>query len=58
MEDIIKKIEQYEAENKEKWIELMELDAEAMQLPMARLIGAMTSQIDIIKNEITWKTKK
>lgn len=52
MEDIIKKIEQFQSENKEKWIELMELDTEAMQLPMARLIGAMTSQIDIIKNEL------
>jgi cell division septum initiation protein DivIVA len=52
MENIIKKIEQFQDENKEKWIELMELDNEAIQFPMARLIGAMTSQLEIIKNEL------
>ena len=52
MEDIIKRIEQYQEQNNKKWIELMELDSEDMHLPMAKLIGAMTSQLAIIKNDI------
>jgi len=55
MENLIEKIEQYEIDNNKKWIELMKLDIEAMHLPMAQLIGAMTSQLEIIKNEL--KTK-
>jgi hypothetical protein len=52
MENLINKIEQYEIDNNKKWIELMKLDIEAMHLPMAQLIGAMTSQLEIIKNEL------
>jgi len=52
MENLIKKIEQYEVENNQQWIELMQLDIEAMHLPMAQLIGNMTSQIEYIKNEL------
>lgn len=50
--ELIKKIEQYQDENNKKWIELMELNTEDMHLPMAKLIGAMTSQLAIIKNDI------
>lgn len=52
MENLIEQIEQYEISNNQKWIELMKLDIEAMHLPMAQLIGAMTSQIEYIKNEL------
>jgi len=58
MENIIKKIEEYEIDNNQKWIDLMELHTNKMQIPMANLIGAMKSQLEMIKIELQWKTKK
>jgi len=52
MEDIIKKIEEYQLENNKKWEEIMTLDTADMSLSMARLIGFYQSQLEIIKNEL------
>jgi hypothetical protein len=58
MEDIIKKIERYQAENKVTYDTAMAKPFNEIVLDFAGLIGNLQSQLEIIKNEITWKTKK
>ena len=58
MENIIKKIEEYQAENKIKYDAAMAKPFNEIVLDFAGLIGNLQSQLEIIKNEITWQTKK
>jgi hypothetical protein len=58
MENLIKKIEEYQAENKIKYDAAMEKPFNEIVFDLAGLIGAFQAQLEIIKNEITWKTKK
>jgi len=58
MEDIIKKIEQYQAEHKIKYDAAMAKPFNEIVFELAGVIGAYQSQLEIIKNEITWQTKK
>ena len=57
MENLIKQIERFQADNKLKWDELMERPTNEMQIPMAQLIGAYQSQLEIIKIELRWHKK-
>lgn len=52
MEDLIKKIEQYQAENKIKYDAAMEKPFNEIVFDLAGLIGSLQSQLAIIKNEI------
>ena len=58
MENIIKKIEEYQAENKVRYDAAMEKPFNEIVFDLAGLIGNLQSQLEIIKNEITWQTKK
>jgi len=58
MENIIKKIEEYQAENKIKYDAAMEKPFNEIVFDLAGLIGNFQAQLEIIKNEITWQTKK
>ena len=58
MENLIKKIEEYQAENKIKYDAAMEKPFNEIVFDLAGLIGAFQAQLEMIKNEITWKTKK
>jgi len=58
MENIIKKIEEYQAENKVRYDAAMAKPFNEIVFELAGVIGAYQSQLEIIKNEITWQTKK
>ena len=58
MEDIIKKIEEYQVENKVRYDAAMAKPFNEIVFDLAGVIGAYQSQLEMIKNEITWQTKK
>ncbi len=58
MENIIKKIEQFQAENKVRYDAAMAKPFDEIVFELAGLIGNFQAQLEIIKNEITWQTKK
>jgi hypothetical protein len=58
MENIIKKIEQYQIDNKIKYDAAMDKPFNEIVFDLAGLIGNFQAQLEIIKNEITWQTKK
>lgn len=58
MENIIKKIEQYQAEHKVRYDDAMAKPFNEIVFELAGVIGAYQSQLEFIKNEITWQTKK
>ena len=58
MEDIIKKIEQYQAEHKVRYDEAMKKPFNEIVFELAGVIGAYQSQLEMIKIELQWQTKK
>jgi hypothetical protein len=60
MEDIIKKIEQYQAEHKVRYNAAMAKPFNEIVFELAGVIGAYQSQLAIIKLdlELEWKIKK
>jgi hypothetical protein len=58
MENLIKKIEEYQAENKVRYDAAMAKPFNEIVFELAGLIGNLQAQLEIIKNEITWQTKK
>ena len=58
MENIIKKIEQYQSENKIKYDAAMDKPFNEIVFELAGVIGAYQSQIEYIKNELQWQIKK
>jgi len=58
MEDIIKKIEQYQAEHKVRYNAAMSKPFDEIVFELAGVIGAYQSQLEMIKIELQWKTKK
>ena len=58
MENIIKKIEQYQAENKLRYDDAMKKPFNEIVFELAGVIGAYQSQLEMIKIELTWQTKK
>ena len=58
MENLIEKIEKYQAENKVRYDAAMDKPFNEIVFDLAGLIGNFQAQLEIIKNEITWQTKK
>jgi hypothetical protein len=58
MENLIEKIEKYQAENKVRYDAAMGKPFNEIVFDLAGLIGNLQAQLEIIKNEITWQTKK
>jgi hypothetical protein len=58
MEDIIKKIEQYQAEHKVRYDDAMKKPFNDIVFELAGVIGAYQSQLEMIKIELQWQTKK
>jgi hypothetical protein len=58
MENIIEKIEKYQAENKVRYDAAMAKPFNEIVFDLAGLIGNLQAQLEIIKIEITWQTKK
>jgi len=60
MEDIIKKIEEYQAEHKVRYDAAMAKPFNDIVFELAGIIGAYQSQLEMIKIELQWKinTKK
>ena len=58
MENLIEKIEKYQAENKVRYDAAMAKPFDEIVFDLAGLIGNLQAQLEIIKNEITWQTKK
>jgi hypothetical protein len=58
MENLIEKIEKYQAENKVRYDAAMAKPFNEIVFELAGLIGNFQAQLEIIKNEITWQTKK
>jgi hypothetical protein len=58
MEDIIKKIEQYQAENKVRYDAAMAKPFDEIVFELAGVIGAYQSQLEMIKIELQWQIKK
>jgi len=58
MEDIIKKIEQYQAEHKLRYDAAMIKPFNEIVFELAGVIGAYQSQLEMIKIELQWKIKK
>ena len=54
MDELILKIADYQLENDKEWSELIDCTAEERALKMARLIGSMKSQLEIIKIDIKY----
>jgi len=52
MEDIIKKIEQYQVENKVRYDAAMAKPFDEIVFDLAGLIGNFQAQLEIIKNEL------
>ena len=57
MEDIIKKIEQYQAEHKVRYNAAMAKPFDEIVFELAGVIGAYQSQLEIIKIELQWHKK-
>ena len=55
MEDIIKKIEQYQAEHKVRYDDAMKKPFNEIVFELAGVIGAYQSQLEMIKIELQWK---
>jgi hypothetical protein len=58
MEDIIKKIEQYQAEHKVRYNAAMAKPFDEIVFELAGVIGAYQSQLEMIKIELQWQIKK
>jgi hypothetical protein len=58
MENLIEKIEKYQAEHKVRYDAAMAKPFDEIVFELASVIGAYQSQLEFIKNEITWQTKK
>lgn len=58
MENIIKKIEEYQAEHKLRYDAAMAKPFNDIVFELAGVIGAYQSQLEMIKIELQWKTKK
>jgi hypothetical protein len=58
MENIIKKIEQYQAEHKVRYDDAMKKPFNDIVFELAGVIGAYQSQLEMIKIELQWQTKK
>jgi hypothetical protein len=58
MENIIKKIEQYQAEHKVRYDAAMAKPFNEIVFELAGVIGAYQSQLEMIKIELQWKIKK
>jgi hypothetical protein len=58
MENLIKKIEDYQAENKVRYNAAMAKPFDEIVFELAGVIGAYQSQLEMIKNELTWQIKK
>jgi len=58
MEDIIKKIEQYQAEHKVRYNAAMAKPFNEIVFELAGVIGAYQSQLEMIKIELQWQTNK
>ena len=58
MEDIIKKIEQYQTEHKVRYDAAMSKPFNDIVFELAGVIGAYQSQLEMIKIELQWQTKK
>jgi hypothetical protein len=58
MENIIKKIEQYQIENKIKYDAAMAKPFNEVVFELAGLIGNLQAQLAMVKIELEWQTKK
>jgi hypothetical protein len=58
MEDIIKKIEEYQAEHKVRYNAAMAKPFDEIVFELAGVIGAYQSQLEMIKIELQWQIKK
>ena len=58
MENLIKKIEEYQAEHKVRYDAAMAKPFNEIVFELAAVIGAYQSQIEYIKNELQWQIKK
>jgi hypothetical protein len=58
MENIIKKIEEYQAENKVRYDAAMAKPFNEIVFDLAGVIGAYQSQLEMIKIELQWQIKK
>jgi hypothetical protein len=58
MENIIKKIEEYQAENKVRYDAAMAKPFDEIVFELAGLIGNFQAQLEMIKIELQWQTKK
>lgn len=58
MENIIKKIEQYQDEHKVRYNAAMAKPFNEIVFELAGVIGAYQSQLEMIKIELQWQTKK
>ena len=58
MENIIKKIEEYQAEHKLRYDAAMAKPFNDIVFELAGVIGAYQSQLEMIKIELQWQTKK
>jgi hypothetical protein len=58
MENIIKKIEEYQAEHKVRYNAAMAKPFNDIVFELAGVIGAYQSQLEMIKIELQWQTKK
>jgi hypothetical protein len=58
MENLIEKIEKYQAENKVRYDAAMEKPFNEIVFELAGLIGNFQAQLEMIKIELQWKTKK
>lgn len=55
MDELILKITNYQIQNEKEWSELTNLTTDERASKMAGLIGAMTSQLEIIKIGIKYR---
>ena len=55
MENLIKKIEQYQAEHKVRYDDAMKKPFNEIVFELAGVIGAYQSQLEMIKIELQWK---
>jgi hypothetical protein len=58
MENIIKKIEEYQAEHKVRYDAAMAKPFNEIVFELAGVIGAYQSQLEMIKIELQWQIKK
>jgi hypothetical protein len=58
MENIIKKIEEFQAEHKVRYDAAMSKPFNEIVFELAGVIGAYQSQLEMIKIELQWQIKK